>query len=103
MNQDFLLALCKRHQAQLLEITDDRVRIAVTGSPDANLLNALRFATHRQIDIECWTAEQLEKHQHQQQSAYDVTDENTSAGVETARLRYPYRAGGGCFPGTAAH
>lgn len=79
MNQDFLLALCKRHQAQLLEITDDRVRIAVTGSPDANLLDALRFATHRQIDIECWTAEQLEKHQHQQQSAYDVTDENTSA------------------------
>ena len=79
MNQDFLLALCKRHQAQLLEITDDRVRIAVTGSPDANLLDALRFATHRQIDIKCWTAEQLEKHQHQQQSAYDVTDENTSA------------------------
>lgn len=77
MSEEFLLALCKRHQAQLLEITDDRVRIAVSGTPGADLLDAIRFATHRQIDTECWTAEQLENYQHQ--SPHDVADENTSA------------------------
>ncbi len=79
MNQEFLQSLCKRHQAQLLEITDDTVRIAVNGTPSADLLDALRFATHRKVDIECWTAEQLEKHQHQKPSLPDVADETTSA------------------------
>lgn len=79
MNQEFLLALCKRHQAQLLEITDNAVRIAFNGRPGAELLDALRFATHRHIEIESWSAEQLEKHQHQGQAQQSMADENTSA------------------------
>lgn len=77
MDQEFLVALCKRHHAQLLDVTDAEVRIALSEGPSIELLDALRFATQRQIKIECWSAEQLEKHQHQTQPA--LPDDNTSA------------------------
>lgn len=77
MDREFILALCKRHHAQLLDLTDAEVRIALSEGPSVELLDALRFATQRQIKIECWSAEQLEKYQQQAQPA--LPDDNTSA------------------------
>lgn len=79
MNQEFILALCKRHHAHLLEMNDDTVRIAVNDAPGDALLEALRFATHKRIDIECWTTEQLEKHQHPDQPQKGGGDDSVSA------------------------
>lgn len=62
MKPEQLMALCQRHQAQLLASNTNRVSIAVVGSPDAGLMEALRFATQKRIDIECWTRERMEKH-----------------------------------------
>ncbi|MCG1033632.1 type II secretion system protein GspE [Leclercia adecarboxylata] len=62
MNSDQLTALCQRHNALLLTSAPDRVTIAVVGNPPAELLEALRFATQKRIDIECWTSERMEKH-----------------------------------------
>lgn len=77
MDREFLLALCKRHHAHLVDLTDAEVRIALSGTPGKELLDALRFATHRQVNIEYWSAEQLEKHQQQTQPAQP--DDSTSA------------------------
>ena len=63
MNAERLTALCRRHNALLLTCAQDRINIAVVGNPSPELLEALRFATQKRIDIECWTAERMEKHQ----------------------------------------
>ena len=62
MNTDQLVALCQRHHALLLTSDSEMVSIAVVGSPAAELMEALRFATQKRIDIECWSAERMEKH-----------------------------------------
>lgn len=62
MNTEQLIALCQRHHAQLLTSDDTMVNIAVVGTPAAELMEALRFATQKRIDIECWTSERMEKH-----------------------------------------
>lgn len=77
MDREFLLALCKRHHAHLVDLTDTEIRIALSGTPGKELLDALHFATQRQVNIEYWSAEQLEKHQQQTQPAQP--DDSTSA------------------------
>ncbi|HIC0649199.1 TPA: ATPase, T2SS/T4P/T4SS family, partial [Enterobacter kobei] len=62
MNTDQLVALCLRHHTLLLTSDSDMVSIAVVGSPAPELMEALRFATQKRIDIECWSAERMEKH-----------------------------------------
>ncbi|MFZ5323598.1 type II secretion system protein GspE [Enterobacter roggenkampii] len=62
MNTDQLVALCLRHHALLLSSDSERINIAVVGKPAAELMEALRFATQKRIDIECWSAERMEKH-----------------------------------------
>lgn len=61
MNSEQLMALCQRHHALLLSSDTDTISIAVVGNPGAELMEALRFATQKRIDIECWTAERMEK------------------------------------------
>ena len=61
MNTDQLAALCLRHHALLLTSDSDMISIAV-GNPAPELMEALRFATQKRIDIECWSAERMEKH-----------------------------------------
>lgn len=63
MKPEQLTALCRRHHALLLTSDPDRINIAVVGNPPTELLEALRFATQKRIDIECWTAERMEKQQ----------------------------------------
>ena len=62
MNTDQLVALCLRHHALLLSSDSERINIAVVGKPAPELMGALRFATQKRIDIECWSAERMEKH-----------------------------------------
>ena len=62
MNTDQLVALCLRHHALLLSSDSERINIAVVGKPAPELMEALRFATQKRIDIECWSAERIEKH-----------------------------------------
>ena len=61
MNTDQLVALCLRHHALLLSSDSERINIAVVGKPAPELMEALRFATQKRIDIECWSAERMEK------------------------------------------
>ncbi|WP_253379399.1 type II secretion system protein GspE [unidentified bacterial endosymbiont] len=61
MNSEQLVALCQRHQALLLSSDTEKVSIAVVGTPANELMEALRFATQKRIDIECWSAERMEK------------------------------------------
>lgn len=62
MNTDQLVALCLRHHALLLSSDSERINIAVVGKPAPELMEALRFAPQKRIDIECWSAERMEKH-----------------------------------------
>ncbi|WP_370976789.1 type II secretion system protein GspE [Enterobacter roggenkampii] len=62
MNTDQLVALCLRHHALLLSSDSERINIAVVGKPAPELMEPLRFATQKRIDIECWSAERMEKH-----------------------------------------
>ncbi|HHG8783458.1 type II secretion system protein GspE [Enterobacter hormaechei] len=61
MNTEQLMTLCQRHHALLLASDTDMISIAVVGNPASELMEALRFATQKRIDIECWTAERMEK------------------------------------------
>ncbi|EMH4163088.1 type II secretion system protein GspE [Pluralibacter gergoviae] len=81
MNYEQLEALCHRHQAALLSSDDEKLTIAVVGNPPAPLMEALRFATQKQIDIECWETGRMEQHQRRLQDAQHATaaDESSSA------------------------
>lgn len=84
MNADRLTALCRRHNALLLTCAPDRINIAVVDNPPPELLEALRFATQKRIDIECWTAERMEKHQQTSQETHlPVVATSTRSAIET--------------------
>lgn len=63
MNSEQLRLLCQRHHALLLTSNDEMVSIAVVDTPASQMMEALRFATQKRIDIECWTKERMEKYQ----------------------------------------
>lgn len=69
MKDTQLQVLCQRHQAVLINVDSDTVHIAVVDSPSPGLLDALRFATQKRIDLVCWTQQQMESHQHKPQQA----------------------------------
>lgn len=84
MNPEQLTALCQRHNAVLLTSTPEMINIAVVGNPAPQLLEALRFATQKRIDIECWTTERMEKHRQTTSTAHlPVVSTSTSSAVET--------------------
>ncbi|MCU6668125.1 type II secretion system protein GspE [Enterobacteriaceae bacterium H4N4] len=62
MNPDKLMALCQRYNALLLTHDAQTIDIAVIGTPEPAMLEALRFATQKRVNIECWTREKMEKH-----------------------------------------
>jgi protein transport protein HofB len=63
MKTDRLISLCQRHQALLLNSDEQTIAIAVVDAPTPELMEALRFATQKRIDIECWSQEQMDKRQ----------------------------------------
>lgn len=83
MNPEQLMTLCQRHHALLLNSDQEMVNIATVGNPEPELMEALRFATQKRIDIECWTAERMEKHrQMSTQSHLPVVSESSGSAVE---------------------
>ncbi|POP42039.1 type II secretion system protein GspE [Superficieibacter electus] len=64
MKREQLIALCKRYGAVLLNSDDEMLNIAVVGEPGSQLLESLRFATQKRIDIECWSQEKMDQHLH---------------------------------------
>ncbi|MEO3990021.1 type II secretion system protein GspE [Pseudocitrobacter cyperus] len=62
MKQEQLLALCKKYHALLISSDQAVLSIAVVGAPSDELMDALRFATQKRIDIECWSQERMDKH-----------------------------------------
>lgn len=62
MKQNSLMALCQRHHAVLLASDEQMLSIAVVGNPSPELMQALRFATQKRIDIECWDRQRMEQH-----------------------------------------
>lgn len=71
MKADKLVSLCQRHHALLLSNDDDMLCIAVVGNPSTELMDALRFATQKRVDIECWPQERMDSHQHMMPAAAD--------------------------------
>lgn len=71
MKADKLVNLCQRHHALVLNNDDDKLCIAVVGSPSTELMDAIRFATRKKVAIECWTQERMDSHQHLQPAATD--------------------------------
>jgi len=63
MTHQHIAALCKRFGAHLINVTDTAIHVAVVEHPAQELLDALRFSTQKQVDIECWSAERMEKQQ----------------------------------------
>ncbi|VEC87249.1 protein transport protein hofB [Raoultella ornithinolytica] len=63
MKTDRLISLCQRHQALLLNSDEQTIAIAVVDAPTPELMEALRFATQKRIDIECWSQAQMDKRQ----------------------------------------
>lgn len=51
MNTEQLMTLCQRHHALLLASDTEMISIAVVGNPASELMEALRFATQKRIDI----------------------------------------------------
>lgn len=70
MNSEQLMLLCQRHHALLLSNNDEMVSIAVLDTPASQMMEALRFATQKRIDIECWTKERMEKYQQTSSQAH---------------------------------
>ncbi|MCS2165413.1 type II secretion system protein GspE [Scandinavium manionii] len=64
MKNDKLLTLCQRYQAVLLSNGEQVLSIAVVGTPPGELMAALRFATQKRIDIECWDQPRMDQHLH---------------------------------------
>ena len=81
MKQEQLSTLCQRHHAVLLSNDKGELNIAVVGAPASELLEALRFATQKRVDIECWDQERMDKYLEQsaRKVTYPVREENDSA------------------------
>ncbi|WP_345827264.1 type II secretion system protein GspE [Pantoea sp. BRR-3P] len=60
-----LQALCARYQAVILHHDTTQLRVAVAETPDPLLLEALRFASQCNVDIECWPAARIEQLLHE--------------------------------------
>lgn len=79
MNRALVNSICRRHNALLLDINEQRIHIAVVGAPSSEMLETLHFATQQLIDVESWSREQMEKqHQHQAVSLADHNGQQIS-------------------------
>lgn len=88
MKNEKLLTLCQRHHAVLLNNDEGELNIAVVGAPPGELLEALRFATQKRVDIECWDQERMDKYleQNAQKATPTVPEESDNVVVRLDRL-----------------
>jgi len=73
-----LYALCARQHALILQHDATLLRVAMAKAPDPQLLEALRFASQCEVEVECWPAARLEQALHAKESA-DAPREQRSA------------------------
>ncbi|NIY48026.1 type II secretion system protein GspE [Cedecea colo] len=78
-----LLALCAQYHAVLLEEESHRLRIAVAPNPPIQLFESLRFICDKNIDVEYWSAERLEKVKHLSFSPRSEEDQENGHSVVT--------------------
>lgn len=64
-NQRSVQALCQRYQAIILDYTAHRLHVAVSEQPDHQMIEALRFASQCEVEIECWPQARLEQYSQQ--------------------------------------
>ncbi|MFP5595966.1 type II secretion system protein GspE [Kluyvera sp. 142486] len=88
MKHEQLLTLCQRHHALLLNNDIGELNIAVVGAPPGELLEALRFATQKRVDIECWDQERMDKYleQNAQKTTPTAPEESDNVVVRLDRL-----------------
>lgn len=78
-----LLSLCQRHHAILLSSDEHILSIAVVGAPEPELMESLRFATQKRIDIECWDQERIDRYrQHAKESYLAVARDDNGSVIE---------------------
>lgn len=63
-NHQQFLALCRQFNSILLSEEETQVTIAVAPNPSSQLFEALHFICDKQISVEYWSAERLEKAKH---------------------------------------
>ncbi|KHS86209.1 type II secretion system protein GspE [Pectobacterium brasiliense] len=56
-----LQTLCRRYQALLLSLDEQTLSVAVTASPSAEMIAALRFTSNRRIMVEQWPQARMEQ------------------------------------------
>lgn len=63
-----LQALCQRNRAVILHHDTSTLRVAMSAAPSGEFLEALRFASQRQIEVEYWPQARLEQYQQQHEA-----------------------------------
>jgi protein transport protein HofB len=79
MSPDEIAQLCRQHQAVLLEMNENRIRVAVPDQVPSGLLETLDFAGNRIVELEYWSRERLETYQHARESSTPFSTEPNSA------------------------
>lgn len=75
-------ALCQRHQAVVLSFTPQRLHIAVSTPPSAEMMAALRFTAQGAIEVEYWPPARLEQYRQERPAVSDATAENSETTIE---------------------
>lgn len=78
-------AICQRYQAAIVEFNNQRLHIALAGTPPHEMMTELRFITPGVIDVECWPQARLEQFLHrtgENPEGADRTDEVGAGAVE---------------------
>ena len=60
--QNAIEAICQRYQAAILELNNQRLRIAMAETPPHDMMTELRFIMPGMIDVECWPQARLEQY-----------------------------------------
>ncbi|HDZ9448706.1 TPA: Flp pilus assembly complex ATPase component TadA [Klebsiella pneumoniae] len=86
MKTEQLIPLCRRYHAMLLNSDEQTISIAVVNTPPAELMEALRFATQKRIDIECWSQEQMDKRLQAQEKQAQLAQNDGPENIAEHRL-----------------
>ncbi|MRT50479.1 MULTISPECIES: type II secretion system protein GspE [Enterobacteriaceae] len=82
MKTEQLVTLCQRYHALLLSSDEHTIIIAVVNNPAPELMEALRFATQKRIDIECWSQDQMNKRLKTGQPLLPASNDMTSGVIK---------------------
>lgn len=61
-NQRTIQTLCQRYQAIILEHSAQRLHVAVSETADAQMIEALRFASQCEVTVDCWPQARIEQY-----------------------------------------